>query len=251
MATTSGVQTVERALGLLETIADAGESITVTALADAAGLPLPTTYRLLRSMMALGYVRQLPSRQYGLGPRLIRLGESAGRALNATARSYLLELVERTEETANLAMLDGDMVVYIAQAPSKHSMRMFTEIGRRVLPHATGVGKALLAQMDDDAVAALVARTGMPARTDKTITTLPALLADLELIRERGWAEDNGEQEVGVRCLAAAIPGSGSLTAISVSGPEARITSAATERIAPMVASVAHEMRAMFEAEPA
>jgi IclR family acetate operon transcriptional repressor len=145
-------------------------------------------------------------------------------------------------------MLDGDMVVYIAQAPSKHSMRMFTEIGRRVLPHATGVGKALLAQMDDDAVAALVTRTGMPARTAKTITTLPELLADLELIRERGWAEDNGEQEVGVRCLAAAVPSSGSLTAISVSGPEARITSDAAGRLGPIVAGVADEMRAVFEA---
>jgi IclR family acetate operon transcriptional repressor len=244
-----GVQTIQRALSLLEAIADAGGSVTVTALSTAVSLPPPTTYRLLQSMLLSGYVRQLPSRQYVLGPRLIRLGENASRALNDTARNYLLELAERTEETANLAMLDGDMVVYVAQAPSRHAMRMFTEIGRRAPAHATGVGKALLAQMSNEKVTALIGRTGMPPRTDRTIATLADLLADLELIRERGWAEDNGEQEIGVRCIAVAIPSSGSLTAISISGPEARIPIGATERLAPIVIAVAQEMRTVFETE--
>ena len=116
------------------------------------------------------------------------------------------------------------MVVYVAQVPSRHAMRMFTEIGRRVLPHCTGVGKAMLSQLPDDEVKSLVQRTGMPALTDRTITDLDALLADLELIRRRGWAEDNGEQEIGVRCLAVPVLGTGIAAALSVSGPEARIT---------------------------
>ncbi len=243
----TGVQTIERALGLLDAIADAGGSVTVSALATASELPLPTTYRLLRSITSLGYVRQLPSRQYALGPRLIRLGEGAERALSAAATTYLSALVEQTEETSNLALLDGDAVVYVAQAPSPHAMRMFTEIGRRVLPHATGVGKALLAQMSDEAVAALVRRTGMPALTDRTITTLPGLMPELAKIRQRGWAEDNGEQEVGVRCIAAAIPGSTTPTAVSISGPEARLTSDAIERLAEAVVATAGEMRVIFD----
>jgi IclR family acetate operon transcriptional repressor len=70
-----------------------------------------------------------------------------------------------------MALLDGDEIVYVAQVPSKHSMRMFTEVGRRVLPHSTGVGKALLAHTPAEEVRALLARTGMPAATEKTITT--------------------------------------------------------------------------------
>ncbi len=79
-----------------------------------------------------------------------------------------------------MALLDGDEIVYVAQVPSKHSMRMFTEVGRRVLPHSTGVGKALLATTSDDEVRALLSRTGMPAATEKTITTPEAFLAALQ-----------------------------------------------------------------------
>ena len=236
-----GVQTVTRALELLERIADNGESVTVSALATISGLPLPTVHRMLKTLVALGYVRQLPSRRYALGPRLIRLGESAGRALGAAAQPFLAELVESTGETANLAMREADKVVYVAQVPSRHSMRMFTEIGRRVLPHCTGVGKALLSQLSDAEVKAVVRRTGLQALTDRTITDVDALLADLELIRARGWAEDNGEQEIGVRCLAVPVLGTGIAAALSVSGPEARITPESGDRIGPVLIKVAGE----------
>ncbi|MFC5265909.1 IclR family transcriptional regulator [Kribbella qitaiheensis] len=236
-----GVQTVTRALELLDRIADHGEPVTVSSLATESGLPLPTAHRLLKTLVALGYVRQLPSRRYSLGPRLIRLGEHAGRALGAAAHPFLTRLVDSTGETANLAMRESDMVVYVAQVPSRHAMRMFTEIGRRVLPHCTGVGKAMLSQLPDDEVKSLVQRTGMPALTDRTITDLGALLADLELIRARGWAEDNGEQEIGVRCLAVPVLGTGIAAALSVSGPEARITPEAGRRIGPALIEIAAE----------
>ena len=74
--------------------------------------------------------------------------------------------MRRLGETANLAMLEADAIVYVAQVPSRHSMRMFTEVGRRVLPHCTGVGKALLAAMPHEEVARVLRRTGMPAHTD-------------------------------------------------------------------------------------
>lgn len=242
-----GVQTVERALTVLEAIADHDGAITVSALAAAVDLPAPTTYRLLRSLLSQGYVRQLANRQYALGPRLIRIGEAAERSLTETSRDYLSRLVDLTEETANMAMLDGDMVVYVAQVPSRHSMRMFTEIGRRVLPHAAGVGKALLAAMADDEVAALLERTGMPASTSRTITTPETMFVELQKIRERGWAEDDGEQEIGVRCIAAAVPVPGTRIAVSVSGPSARVTAEAIPRLSPIVVDIAHSMRTLFE----
>jgi len=100
-------------------------------------------------------------------------------------------------------------------------MRMFTEVGRRVYAHCTGVGKALLAQLPDDAVRRIVTSAGMPARTDHTITDVDRLLEELGRVRARGYTVDDGEQEAGVRCVAVAVPGSPT-TALSVSGPASR-----------------------------
>ncbi|GAA2248454.1 IclR family transcriptional regulator [Streptomyces ruber] len=237
-----GVQSLERAFDLLERMADAGGEVGLSELSAGSGLPLPTIHRLMRTLVTCGYVRQQPNRRYALGPRLIRLGESASRLLGTWARPHLARLVEETGETANMALLDGDEIVYVAQAPSKHSMRMFTEVGRRVLPHSTGVGKALLAGLPPQEVRALLGRTGMPAATEKTITTPDAFLAALEDVRRLGYAVDDNEQEIGVRCLAVPVPGSPTAAAISISGPAGRVTDAATERIVPVLRQVAAEL---------
>ncbi|WP_432092920.1 IclR family transcriptional regulator [Streptomyces sp. bgisy100] len=238
-ATTGGVQSLERAFDLLERMADAGGEVGLSELSHTSGLPLPTIHRLMRTLVACGYVRQQANRRYALGPRLIRLGESASRLLGTWARPYLARLVEETGETANMALLDGDEVVYVAQVPSRHSMRMFTEVGRRVLPHSTGVGKALLADVAPDEVRALLSRTGMPAATEKTITTPEGFLDALRQVREAGYAVDDNEQEIGVRCLAVRVPDSPTAAAISISGPAGRVTEAATEKIVPVLQEVA------------
>src|SRR5690606_4428838 len=120
--------------------------------------------------------------------RLFRLGDSASRLIGGWAMPHLSRLVDQLGETANLAMLDGDRVVYLAQAPSRHAMRMFTEVGRRVLPHCTGVGKALLARLPNEDTRALLARTGMPAQTPKTLVDPDVFGAQLEEVRRRGYA---------------------------------------------------------------
>ncbi len=240
----NGVQTISRAFELLDLIADHGASVTISELSTRSALPLPTVHRLLKALVSLGHVRQTPSRRYALGPRLIRLGEIASQTLGATAKPFLAALVDATGETANFAIREGDLVVYVAQVPSRHSMRMFTEIGRRVLPHCTGVGKALLAQLPDSSVKEIVQRNGMPAMTPQTITTIDHLMEDLDRIRQRGWAEDNGEQEIGVRCIAAPVLGTGILSAISVSGPEARLTPEVTDKAGPVLLKIAADLAA-------
>ncbi|MDT3400237.1 IclR family transcriptional regulator [Streptomyces sp. B1866] len=239
---TGGVQSLERAFDLLERMADAGGEVGLSELASSSGLPLPTIHRLMRTLVACGCVRQQPNRRYALGPRLIRLGESASRLLGTWARPYLARLAEETGETANMALLDGDEVVYVAQVPSRHSMRMFTEVGRRVLPHATGVGKALLAGLAAPEVRALLARTGMPAETQKTITSPDLFLDALRQVRETGYAVDDNEQELGVRCLAVAVPDSPTAAAISISGPAGRVTDEATREIVPLLKEVAAQL---------
>ncbi|MGX9919336.1 IclR family transcriptional regulator [Streptomyces sp. NPDC002248] len=241
-AVAGGVQSLERAFDLLERMADAGGEVGLSELATSSGLPLPTIHRLMRTLVSTGYVRQQENRRYALGPRLIRLGESASRLLGTWARPYLARLVDETGETANMALLDGDEVVYVAQVPSKHSMRMFTEVGRRVLPHSTGVGKALLADSTPGEVRALLARTGMPAATDRTLTTPESFLTALDEVRARGFAVDDNEQEIGVRCLAVSVPHSPTTAALSVSGPAGRLTDEAMVRHVPVLRQVAAEL---------
>lgn len=218
------VQSLDRAMDLVDLVAAADGPRSLSALAADAGLPPPTVHRLLRALIRHGYVRQDPARRYTLGPRLIFLGERATHVLGDWALPHLTELRDVTGETANLAMLDGDEIVYVTQAPSRHQMRMFTEPGRRVLPHCTAVGKVLLAALPDDAVRALLARTGMPPRTDATVTEPDVLLRQLVAVRVHGYATDDGEQEMGVRCLGVAVPGASVRLAVSVSGPHGRIT---------------------------
>lgn len=238
----SAVRSLERAFELLEHLADGGGEIALTELAEASGLPLPTIYRLMRTLVNRGYVRQEPSKRYSLGPRLIRLGETAGRQLGSWAVPVLAELVNEVGETANMAVLEGDEVVYVAQVPSRHSMRMFTEVGRRVRPHCTGVGKALLAQLPTPTVKEILGRTGMPAQTPHTITDPAALLDELTRIRRRGYAIDDEEQELGVRCVAVPLVGAPTLAAISVSGPHGRLTQETVGRVVPIMHRKAEQL---------
>ncbi|GDY30627.1 IclR family transcriptional regulator [Gandjariella thermophila] len=238
----SGVQSLQRAFNLLERLADVGGEASLSELAAASGLPLPTIHRLIRTLVTLGYVRQNTNRRYALGARLIRLGETASRQFGTWARPLLAELVDEVGETANLAVLESDEVVYVAQVPSRHSMRMFTEVGRRVLPHGTGVGKAILSRLPVDDVRALLARTGMPAFTPNTITDPEELIRQLRRIAEQGYALDESEQELGVRCVAVPLDGGPTLAAVSVSGPQGRLTKQAVSRIVPVVRRIADQL---------
>ena len=246
-APSSGVQSVERAFELLELITDAGGDVTLSALSASTDLPLPTIHRLLKTLVMLGYARQLANRRYALGPRLIRLGEGANKQFGALARPQLKSLVDHLGESANMAVLNSDMIVYIAQVPSLHSMRMFTEVGRRAHLHDTGVGKAILAELPEERVRAIAARTGLPTPTEHSIGNVDDLLAEIARIKAQGYSVDDGEQEIGVRCYAMAIPDAPTPMAISVSGPVARVDDSFAKRAIPLlreaVASISEELQ--------
>jgi IclR family acetate operon transcriptional repressor len=233
------VRSLERAFELLEHLADAGGEMALSELTEVSGLPMPTIYRLMRTLVNRGYVRQEPSKRYALGPRLIRLGDGASRLLGTWARPVLAELVDEVGETANMAVLEGDEVVYVAQVPSRRSMRMFTEVGRRVQPHCTGVGKALLAQLPTEVARAIVDRTGMEPHTPRTFTDPEALLVELVKIRKQGYALDDEEQELGVRCVAVPLTGAPTPAALSVSGPSGRMTPEIVQQVVPLMRKAA------------
>jgi IclR family transcriptional regulator, acetate operon repressor len=235
----TGVQSVERAFELLEVLAPADGELGISELSATSGLPLPTIHRLVRTLVGGGYVRQLPNRKYALGSRLIRIGEVASGQLGVWARPLLHRLVDELGESANVAMLDGDRAVYVGQVPSRHSMRMFTEVGRRVALHCTGVGKALLSQLPDREVRDILARAGMPALTPNTLTEADELVGQLGQIRRRGYAIDEGEQEIGVRCVAVPVTEGSTRLAVSVSGPVPRMTAELIGRAVPMLQAAA------------
>jgi IclR family acetate operon transcriptional repressor len=221
-----GVQSLERAFDLLEAMADEGGLVGLSRLAAVSGLPLPTIHRLVRTLVALGYV---------------------GRLLGVWARPHLARLVDRVGESANLAVLDGSELVYVAQAPGRHAMRMFTEVGRRVSPHCTAVGKAVLAGMPDARVVDLLGRIDLVAHTPHTITDPDAYLRELARVRDRGYAVDEGELELGVRCVSVALDGGPGECALSVSGPTTRMTDELLARAVPHLRAAAEALVSELE----
>lgn len=143
-----------------------------------------------------------------------------------------------------MAMLDGDRVIYLAQAPSKHSMRMFTEVGRRVHVHCTAVGKVLAAHLPEAELRELLDRAGMPAQTSHTLTDVEALMRDLAAVRAQQFATDEQEQEqeLGVRCIAAPMLRAPVRVALSVSGPVARFTPAVRDEVVPTMLRAAEQL---------
>ena len=242
-----GVQSLDRAFAILEAMADAGGVIGLSQLAEKADLPLATIHRLVRTLVNLGYVRQEDSRQYSLGAQLMRLSDTASKRVRVWTRPAMSAAVAELGESVNLAVLDADEIVYVAQVqPSANFMRMFTEVGFRTAPHATAVGKAILADYAEDDVVAMLERTGMQRHTDRTLVTPQDFLTELAEVRRLGYSVDDGEQEIGVRCIGVSVPDTPQPMALSMSGPSARVNDELVERAHRVLREAATEISAVL-----
>lgn len=245
----STVQAVSRALELLEIVAYAGGPIGISDIGEKVDMPTPTIHRLLRTLMASGYIYQTPRRRYALGTRLISLSRYAGGALGVALRPILTQTAVVLDESISVAMLDQDYARYISHVPSERTQRMFAEVGNQVSLHATGVGKAILAAMPPAQALATIERTQLRAFTPTTITDKNALIREIELTRKRSYALDNGEHEFGLRCVAVSVPGDLYL-AVSVSAPAERITNSRIENsIVPALYCAADDIAGALAAE--
>jgi DNA-binding IclR family transcriptional regulator len=244
------VQSLERALDLLEALSAGGE-LGVTELAHRTGLVPSTAHRLLHTLAKRGYVTQSSENgPYLLGYKVVEvasgLEQRLGR-LRVVARPHLERVQRETGETVNLVVLDADRVVYVDQVEGSRSVRMFTRVGTTVPAHTTGSGKAIMAFGPRDAPAALYGgREPLEQLTPRTLVTLADLEADLRRIRRRGYAIDNEEHEAGVGCVATPVfDHSGQpCAAISVSGPSARIVEGDTAGIAALLMDHAAQVSA-------
>jgi IclR family acetate operon transcriptional repressor len=229
MAESKQVQSVARALDLLELVASAGDEIALTQLARRAGLQPPTAHRLVQTLVEKEWVVQNPrTSRYRVSHKLLSLvGDIEARTarLRTIARPHLETIRDASDESTNLVVLDGLAAVYVDQVPSSQPIRMFTEIGGRVPAYASGAGKAMLAHQAPGVAKALLTSADLRPLTSHTLTELGALEKELSLSRERGYAFDNEEYQAGVLCVAAPIlaEDAAAVAAISVSGPAARM----------------------------
>ena len=238
------VQSVGRALDLFERLVRSDEPMGLRSLSEVTGLPVGTVHRLLGVLVARGYARQESgTRRYTVGTVAFDLAERLRQrgSLAEIARPYLHQLMELTGESANLAVLDGQEAVYLAHVAPHRMVRMFTEVGNRAPLYASGTGKVLLAFLPDEQRRALVAGLRLERFTQTTIVDperLDAALAEIEL---NGYARDEGEYEEGVYCLALPVYDQSSrvVAAVSVSGPNGRLTPERAQSWLPRMQAIA------------
>lgn len=222
------VQSLTRALTLLQRLATSDIGLNLTELSGGVGLAPSTAHRLLNSMRQLDFVDYDEQRGlWSVGVTAFAVGSAylKKRDFVAQARPFMKQLVAETGETSNLAVLEGDQHVFVGQVECTEVMRMVVQIGSRGALHAAGVGKALLSALDDAEVKAILQRTGLAPMTDRTITSPAALLEELARIRAQGYSVDDEEQVSGLRCVAANIydENGEAIAAVSISGPSVRV----------------------------
>ncbi len=239
------VQALERGLNLLAIIAEA-DGLSLTSIAQRAGIAPSTAHRILTTLKANGFVQDDSHGNYLIGVQAFRAGSAflRNRKLADVGRITLRRLMEDSGETANIAIEIESSVVFISQMESHRSIRAFHRPGARGPMHASSLGKAMLAALTDEAVAQKLHRVGMPRLTERTIVDPDALFADLAIIRKRGWAIDDEEQAEGMRCVGAAVYNEHGevIGAISVSGPTVRVTEERLGELGPMVKRAAAEI---------
>lgn len=237
---------VERAFDLLDRIAAAGpRGLTLGELAADIPVAKSTTHRYVVTLLELGVLRRDDNERLHLGLKLVELASAQLDTddFRSAAQPVLDELAARTQETVHLGLPTEGHIVYIAKVESPQAVRLVSRIGARVPMHCSAMGKALLARLDEKALADALQRPRQ-ARTSHTITGEADLRRDLERVRTAGVAFDHEENELGVRCVAAAVLGIGSrpIGALSVSAPASRMSQERCAEMAPVVMSAAEEI---------
>jgi IclR family transcriptional regulator, acetate operon repressor len=242
-----GVQSVDRALLIIETLAEDDEGYRLSDLAVRTGLSTSTAHRLLATLERRRFVQfDRYESKWHIGAQSFAVGATFARRRNfvAQAMPYLRKLRDQTRETANLAVVDDEAIMVLTRMESREIMRSLTKVGGRVAMVASGVGKAVLATYSDEDVNAIIRRQGMPRMTEKSIVRPSDLFRELEAIRRQGYAVDDEEARIGLRCVAAVVYNDCGepLAAISVSGMTSRLTEDRLPALGRIVREVAAEL---------
>jgi IclR family acetate operon transcriptional repressor len=250
---------VERALDLLEALAEAdSDGLRLSELARRLDTSKSTVLAVLRTLTARGFVAELGegrSRRYRLGLTLARLGDEALGQLDLleVALPTLRAMTDETGWTSRIGVLDEAFAVIIGRVDGPGIIRFQSNLAQRELPHCSAIGKALLAQLPEERVRAIIARTGLPARTPSTITDLEQLLRELETVRLMGFAVDDEEDSESVCCVGAALfdHRRACVGAISVTGLKLMVPDGGVDRLGGTVSRHAAAISASLGAVPA
>lgn len=240
-------QTVLKSLDVLDCLAAARRPLSAPEIAKLCQMSRPTTYRLLTTLMARGYVMVDENYDYSLGTKILGLARVVLDTMNLPkmAQPYLRELSQFSQETSFMSILDDTKILYIAkeegsQVQASQTFQMRSNVGTRLDLHSSGMGKTILANLPADERIALLDRLPLTRHTDHTITDRAALIEELEKIHQRGYAVDNCEGDDWVRCVAAPVYDGGGrvLGAISIAGPAHRMTLEHVHQLSPEVIRV-------------
>jgi IclR family pca regulon transcriptional regulator len=230
------VETAARTLALLHAVAESDKPATLGMLVSRLEWSKPAVYRLVRTLEAIGALRQHDGRGYVLGPSMITLGQAALRATNLhdIVRPYLEELAEQVGETVVLAVLDGSEIVYVDRIESDQILIPRTKLGSRLPAYCTSTGQVLLAGLPDEEVRRRMRGRKFKQVAAHTLTSIDELLARLAETRRRGYALNDEELAVGHRAVAAPVRDhrGDAVAAVSISVPSARVSLEQLERFA-------------------
>lgn len=246
-AKAGAVQSVDRAMSLLEALGEDEEGYRLTDLAIRTGLSPSTAHRLLTTLEKRRFVEfDQSDNMWHVGRQSFAIGSAFVRRRNfvAPALPFLRRLRDLTHETANLGVVDDGKVVVLTQVESREIMRAITRVGGRAPMVASGIGKAILATYSDEDVAAIIQRHGMKRLTPKSVVRAGELRGALEAVRRDGYAVDDQEFLVGLRCVAAVVYNdrAEALAAISVSGLASRVPDERVPELGRLVRDVAREL---------
>lgn len=216
----AGVKSAGRALDIIESLARERSGLGFSELASLQGIPRSSLHALLAVLTERGFVEFDASKKvYVLGLRTWEMGQAylAHRSLVEKALPVMERVVAAINETVQLAVLDGIENVYLAKVDCSHPVRLQSEVGRRLYAHATGLGKALLAGLPEAEVRRRLSHVELARFTPYTICQADRIIEALNDVRVRGFAVDDQEYTVGLRCVAAPITGVGGLTIASLS----------------------------------
>ncbi len=242
-----GVQSVDRALLIIETLAEDDEGYRLTDLAARTGLSPSTVHRLLTTLEKRRFVQFDCDRfTWHIGAQSFAVGSTFVRRRNFVTQAlpYLRKLRDQTRETANLAVVDDGTMVVLTRVESREIMRSVTKVGGRVPMAASGLGKALLSTYSEEDVFAIIQREGMPRLTSKSIVRAGELCKSLHDIRQQGYSVDDEEALIDLRCVSAVVYDDCSepLAAISVSGKASRVPNDRLPVLGKLVQEVAAEL---------
>ena len=228
---TPAVQVIERMFALMDVLASREDAISLKEISEKTGLHPSTAHRILNDLAIGRFVERSQPGSYRLGMRMLELGNLVKGRLNVrdAALAPMRELHKKIQQPVNLSLRQGDEIIYVERAYSERSgMQVVRAIGGRAPLHLTSVGKLFLAADDATRIRAYATRTGLHGQTKNSITQLPALERDLAKARQSGFAQDNEELELGVRCMACGIyDDQGKLVAgLSISAPAGRLDDA-------------------------